>query len=133
MNQPILKALILTLALSSGAACAGALDEVLAGYRATGAGAFSAREGAALWRREFPSSKGPPRSCTSCHTSDTRRSGRHAVTKKVIDPIAPSVNSKRLTKRKEIVKWLRRNCKWTLGRECTPQEKGDLLSFLRTQ
>jgi hypothetical protein len=33
----------------------------------------------------------------------------------------------------QIEKWLRRNCNWTLGRECSAREKGDLLSFLRSQ
>ena len=54
-------------------------------------------------------------------------------TGKVIDPMAPSVNPKRFTDAKEIEKWFKRNCTWTVGRECTPQEKGDFLSYLRTQ
>ena len=47
--------------------------------------------------------------------------------------MAPSVNPKRLTDRSKIEKWFKRNCKWTLGRECTPQEKGDILTFLLAQ
>jgi hypothetical protein len=43
------------------------------------------------------------------------------------------VNPRRLTERRQIEKWLGRNCKWTLGRDCAPQEKGDLLSFIRSQ
>ena len=43
------------------------------------------------------------------------------------------VNGKRLTSIKDIRKWLKRNCKWTLDRECTPQEKGDFLSFIQQQ
>jgi len=49
------------------------------------------------------------------------------------DPMAPCVNPKRLTERRQAEKWFKRNCKWTLGRACTAQEKGDLLSFLRNQ
>ena len=52
---------------------------------------------------------------------------------KVIDPMAPSVNSKRLTDAKKINKWLLRNCKWTFGRECTAQEKGNVLLWLSEQ
>jgi hypothetical protein len=47
--------------------------------------------------------------------------------------MAPSVNSERLTDPKFIEKWFRRNCIQTLGRECTPQEKGDVLTYLRAQ
>ena len=49
------------------------------------------------------------------------------------DPMAPCVNPKRLTERRQAEKWFKRNCKRTLGRACTAQEKGDLLSFLRNQ
>jgi hypothetical protein len=47
--------------------------------------------------------------------------------------MAPSVNAARLTDQAKIVKWLHRNCKWTLGRECTPQEKGDFLTYIRSR
>ena len=57
--------------------------------------------------------------------------GRHVRTQKPIAPMAPSVNHERLSDTRSIEKWLRRNCKWTLGRECTPQEKGDLLMYLK--
>jgi len=43
------------------------------------------------------------------------------------------VNNKRLTKIKTIKKWLKRNCKWTLGRKCTAEEKGHLLTFIQSQ
>ena len=46
--------------------------------------------------------------------------------------MAPSVNAARLSSRKQIEKWFKRNCKWTLGRECSAQEKGDLLAYLKT-
>lgn len=47
--------------------------------------------------------------------------------------MAASVNPKRYTKMKKINKWFKRNCKWTLGRECTNQEKGDILKYLSQQ
>ncbi|TBR21868.1 MAG: DUF1924 domain-containing protein, partial [Candidatus Nitrosotenuis sp.] len=31
---------------------------------------------------------------------------------------------------KFVEKWFKRNCKETLERECTPQEKGDFLAYL---
>ena len=73
------------------------------------------------------------RSCTSCHTDSVHVKGRHKRTGKIIEPMAPSVNSERLTDRKKINKWFLRNCKWTYGRECTVQEKGDILLWLSRQ
>ena len=57
----------------------------------------------------------------------------HPQTGKPIKPLAPSANPQRLTDLREINKWLLRNCKWTLGRECSAQEKGDFLTWLRQQ
>lgn len=73
------------------------------------------------------------RSCTSCHTDSVHVQGRHERTGKVIEPMAPSVNPDRLTDRAKINKWFLRNCKWTFGRECTAQEKGDILLWLSQQ
>ncbi len=111
---------------------ADAVSELQAGYQAEGAGPFSAEAGEALWNRPFKNAKsGKVRKCTTCHTTDLTRPGKHVRTGKLIEPMAPSVNPKRLTEVKKIKKWFVRNCKWTLGRECTAQEKGDLLAFLK--
>jgi hypothetical protein len=124
---------ILCTVLTAGGAQADAVDELLAEYRGQGAGPFSAAAGDALWEREFTAADGSTRACTRCHTPDPRQPGRHAITGKAIEPLAPSANTKRLTGRRQVEKWLKRNCKWTLGRTCSPQEKGDLLTFLRDQ
>ncbi|MEG7525318.1 MAG: DUF1924 domain-containing protein [Chromatiales bacterium] len=58
---------------------------------------------------------------------------QHIRTGKVIEPLAPSVNPKRFTDQRKVEKWFIRNCKWTLGRECSSQEKGDLLVYLLSQ
>ncbi|HLG22896.1 MAG TPA: DUF1924 domain-containing protein, partial [Candidatus Manganitrophaceae bacterium] len=76
---------------------------------------------------------GEARSCASCHTADLRSAGKHAKTGKPIDPLAPSANPKRLADGDFIEKWFKRNCKWTLGRECGPAEKGSVLLFLRSR
>ena len=47
--------------------------------------------------------------------------------------MARSVNPERLTEVKKLNKWFLRNCKWTYGRECTAQEKGDILVWLSDQ
>jgi len=130
---PTVSNLLLSGLLAASTAQANTVDDLLAAYKGQGAGTFNTSAGKALWQRKFPSSNAAQRACTSCHTSDLTKAGRHAVTGKTIEPLAPSANAKRLTDRRQIEKWLKRNCKWTLGRECTAQEKGDLLSFLRSQ
>ncbi len=112
---------------------ADAISQLQADYQAKGAGPFSAAAGEALWNKPFKDAKsGKERRCTTCHTTDLTQAGKHLRTGKVIEPMAPSANPKRLTKIKKIKKWFVRNCKWTLGRECTAQEKGDLLAFLKS-
>jgi len=118
----------------SGAVYADTVDEVLTGYRSQGAGDFSAAAGRALWERNFTAAPaGEARGCATCHTPDLRQAGKHVKTGKAIEPMAPSVNPQRLTDAVFIEKWFKRNCTWTLGRECTPQEKGDVLTYLRGQ
>lgn len=117
---------------ASPAMAAAVVDERLAAYQAEGAGPFDAERGKAMWSKEYTHPKADkPRSCSTCHTSDPRAVGKHARTGKAIKPLAPSVNPERLTSKRDIEKWFMRNCKWTVGRECTPQEKGDILSYLR--
>lgn len=124
----------MTAALTAGVAVADTVDERLAAYQAAGAGPFDAARGEAMWTQPFTHAKSErPNSCSTCHTDNVRATGKHARTGKPIEPLAPSVNTKRLTDAKEIEKWFTRNCKWTVGRECTPQEKGDFLSYLRKQ
>lgn len=89
---------------------------------------FSAEAGSNTWMRDLNG-----RSCTSCHSASVLVSGRHERTGKVIEPMAPSVNPARLTDVKKVRKWFKRNCKWTFGRECTAQEKGDILVWLSDQ
>ena len=109
------------------------VDDRLAAYQAEGASDFSAERGKEMWFNTYSHAKADkPRSCTSCHTNNARVNGKHAKTGKPIKPMARSVNPERLTDVKKIKKWFKRNCKWTLGRECTPQEKGDFLSYLRS-
>ena len=124
----------LSVLLWASAAQADAVADRLAEYQAAGAGPFTAAAGETLWNSTHPDPDGgAARSCTSCHTADLTQPGKHARTGKVVDPMAPSVNPTRLTDGKKIEKWFLRNCKWTFGRECTPQEKGDVLSFIKSR
>jgi len=129
--------LFAAIALSIGASLAQAavVDDLLKEYSAQGASNFSAANGEKMWNKDFPDQEEPGkvRNCTSCHGKDMKASGKHVKTGKVIDPIAPSANKDRLTDPKFIEKWFLRNCKFVLNRECTVQEKGDFLTFLRTK
>jgi hypothetical protein len=133
----VLKTLIATgvlLVVSLTTNAATAVDELLQEYRQQGATDFSATAGQRFWNQAFhPPKSTQERRCASCHTSNLRQPGKHVVTGKDIKPLAPSVLSKRLTNMKKIRKWLRRNCQWTTGRECSAQVKGDVLTFLQQQ
>lgn len=154
--------LIGTMLLSATSVQAGdgtVIDEMLTEFQAAGAGPFSVEQGKTMWetKHEGPldlngqptgekfeiKHEGEPtsRSCQSCHGTDLTQAGKHWRTGKLINPMSPKAkpvevdedDGPRFSDRKKIEKWFLRNCKWTLGRECTAQEKGDFLSFLREQ
>jgi hypothetical protein len=136
MKKPlatILPLILMTLGASTAATATNITEQLLQEYRASGAQTFSASTGRAAWdNTSIDPKSGKARSCSSCHTSNLRQVSKHVRTGKAIKPLAPSVNPKRLTDRKHIEKWFKRNCKWVLGRECTPQEKGDYLTYIRS-
>ncbi|RZL35575.1 MAG: DUF1924 domain-containing protein [Rubrivivax sp.] len=70
--------------------------------------------------------------CASCHGMTPNQPGRHAATGKAIGPLAPAFNRERFTDPAKADKWFRRNCNDVAGRECTPAEKADVLSWLMT-
>ena len=117
-----------------GGARADVVSDLLRQYQGQGASTFNASTAEAMWTKPFADSKtGETRRCSTCHTEDLRRMGKHATTGKAIEPLAPSANPKRLTEAEKIEKWLTRNCKWVLARECSPQEKGDFLVMIRAK
>ncbi|WP_430460771.1 DUF1924 domain-containing protein [Thalassolituus sp. LLYu03] len=97
----------------------------LKALEAAGAGPFSAAAGQALWLQDKNG-----RSCASCHGSDPARAGKHQKTGKPIEPMALRENPHRFSDAAETEKWFLRNCRWTLGRECSAQEKGDVITWL---
>ena len=128
-----LLSIIITLFISQLAFAQPAVDEALKSYSENGKLKFDANRGKALWVKKFPADDGKDRQCTTCHGEDMAKNGKHATSGKTIKPMAPSVNPERYTDIKEINKWFKRNCKWTVGRECTNQEKGDILKYLSQQ
>lgn len=113
---------------------ANATTQMFDEYRKSGVTIFNADAGKTLWNKQFKNKKtGKPQNCASCHGSDLTQDGKHVRTGKKIAPMALSANPKRYTNVKKIKKWFKRNCKWTIGRECNAQEQADILSYLIKQ
>lgn len=109
-------------------------EDLVAAYQRLGAGPFDAAAGGRAWVQERrPAGAEASRSCATCHGTDLTRPGRHATTGKAIEPMAVSTNPKRLTDPVQTEKWFGRNCRWTLGRDCSPQEKGDFVRLIQAQ
>lgn len=89
---------------------------------------FSVERGSRLFR----STQGSDWSCATCHGETPTGPGRHAKTSKPIQPLAPAANPQRFTDVAQVEKWFKRNCGDVLKRECTAQEKGDILAWLVT-
>lgn len=126
------KALCLTMALTSGLS-----DMVWAAGNTTPLAelarwqhAAGQKEDAARGETFFKKTHGGEWSCASCHGQTLTREGQHVSTGKRISPLAPSANPERLTDTAKVDKWLRRNCKDVLSRECSALEKADLLAYL---
>jgi len=117
--------LMIAASMSAGA---GVIDDLQNSYRTAGAAAFSETRGQALWQTQGTEG----RTCATCHGEDLRQAGKHATTQKPIEPMASSANATRYADAAKVEKWFLRNCKWTWGRECSAQEKGDLLQYLRS-
>ncbi len=73
---------------------------------------------------------GDAESCATCPTEAPKAVGRHNKTHKEVEPLAPVANKARFTDPAKVEKWFKRNCKETLGRLCTPQEKADFAAYV---
>jgi Domain of unknown function (DUF1924) len=93
---------------------------------------FSAERGERLFRTNFSTGKPDTPSCTTCHTTDPRKTGQTRAGKD-IEPMAASASPKRYADQAKTEKWFGRNCNNVLGRDCTATEKGDFITFMLTQ
>ena len=107
-----------------------ASDALSSQYKSAGAKDSDIERGKKLWQQEVKSKDNKVLSCGTCHGSDLSKSGKHRTTNKVIEPMAFSANQERFTDEKKIEKWFKRNCNDAWGRECSAQEKGDILKYL---
>lgn len=141
---------------ATGAGPQALLDEYAAQAARDHAGfaGFSAARGEAFYFLEHRIGDGSMLSCASCHHRDPRREqfahhdplpcrACHGVPdsynfdempkmKRQLLPLAPSANPERFVNAWFADKWFRRNCRLLLERDCTPLEKGDVLTWLLT-
>ena len=107
--------------------------EVLATFKAEATGTPGFQEFSATRGENFFKTKHNHNlSCSTCHTDNPAAQGKHSETDKIIKPLAPAANEERFTDMKKVAKWFKRNCNDVLDRECTAQEKGDVITYLLT-
>ena len=138
MTKTLATPLFAVLLLAPLAAAAGPHDHQLARYAAAAKAGdpafagFSAARGKTLHTQSFALGKPDTPACTSCHGPDPRGAGKTPAGK-AIEPVALSVTPARYADPAKVEKWFKRNCNEVLGRECTPREKGDWLTFMAGQ
>ena len=136
--RTILFPCLLTALTGSTIAAAAPRDDILGQYATAAKAAspafsgFSAKRGETLHISKFTGGKPATPSCTTCHGDSPRSVGRTPAGKS-IEPVAVSVSPARYTDPAKVEKWFRRNCTEVLGRECTPLEKGDWLTYVISQ
>ena len=140
-------------------ACGWAADanELLAAYAEQarevdpGFSGFSAERGRDFYFAKHRVAGGSQLSCASCHHDDPRKgtfahqddipcqachggfdrwpNGVPRMHRQIL-AFAPSENPARFTDKQKVEKWFGFNCRYLLGRDCMPQEKGDLITWL---
>ena len=101
-------------------------DQQLGHWTAQAGAPAKAERGQALFNQR----QGGEWSCASCHGTPPTAQGKHASTGKSILPLAPAFNPRAFTDTAKVNKWFKRNCKDVLSRECSAQEKADVLAYL---
>ena len=119
--------LVLWVIASSNIAFAVTPQELLTGYEAQSGKALSSRG-----EQFFNAKHGKEWSCATCHEAPPNHDTKHIVTGKVIKPLSPNSNASRFSDLAKVEKWFKRNCNDVLARECSAQEKADVLSWLIT-
>ena len=119
--------LVLTMLSLVNVAFSATPQELLKGYEAQSGKASSVNG-----EQFFNAKHGKEWSCASCHENPPNHDTKHIVTGKVIKSLSPNSNPDRFADQVKVEKWFKRNCNDVLGRECTSQEKANLLSWLMT-
>jgi hypothetical protein len=135
MSRSDIKTLGAVALILSTPVAAGPRDALLTQYAAEAKvatpafSAFSAARGKTLHSQTFVGGKADTPACVSCHGSDPRAAGR-TPSGKAVEAMAVSVTPTRYRDAAKVEKWFRRNCNEVLGRACSPQEKGDWLTYM---
>ena len=93
--------------------------------------AASAERGKEFFLRRFTASHDFP-ACATCHTENPAAEGKHQITGKRITPMAPAANPERFSSASKVEKWFKRNCSEVIGRDCSPAEKSDFITYMTT-
>ena len=126
----------LALAATAPALAGPAADALLARYAEQARAAdptfsgFDAERGRRLYLGPHAGGKPKMDACAACHTPDPTQTGRHVRTGRDIEPMAVSANPERFTDAEQVEKRFSRDCPNVLGRDCTPRERGDYITFL---
>ena len=102
-------------------------QKLLTGYEAKSGKASSSRG-----EQFFNAKHGKEWSCATCDETPPNHDTKHIVTGKVIKALSPLSNPARFNDLAKVEKWFKRNCNDVLARECSAQEKADVLSWLIT-
>ena len=101
--------------------------ELLAAYTKQAGGSASAERGEAFFTRKFGRDFD---SCAACHGALPLKAGKDLVSEKSIAALAPAVSPQRFTDKAKVEYRFAQNCKDVVGRDCSAQEKADVLSWL---
>ncbi len=104
--------------------------ELLAGYNAQAGSPGSPERGQQFFNEARKNDLNL--NCASCHGSTPTGNGRNQISEKRIPPLAPAFNPNGFTDKKKVDGWFQTNCKDVLRRDCTAQEKADVLAWLMT-
>lgn len=120
--------LALTLVLGPAVARAASPAEILAGYAAQAGAPAVPERGQKLFNQRFKGSLFE--SCSDCHGAVPTGQGKDQASEKPIPPLAPAAHARRFTEPGRVENYFRLNCKDVVGRECSAQEKADVLAWL---
>ena len=121
---------VLALSVTVAGAMADSPASFLEGFNAEARNAGEGPGNVARGQKFFNQTHGNEWKCAACHGAVPTVKGEHAVTHKLIGPMAPAFNPQRFTDAAKVDKWFRRNCKDVLSRECTAREKADVMAWL---
>ena len=68
--------------------------------------------------------------CSSCHTSNPTKEGKHVAFGTAIEPLAPAANPARFIEAAKVEKNLAMHCSDFYGRDCRALEKGNFIAYM---